>query len=321
VQDLNRLNLNTKPIELRAEFLAQELSSVLALWQDFISTPFAAKFGSGFLPVYFWEGVLFLAYAVPGHDVAEDRSEGQGGLPLTLDEFLGFELTRSPSNLAERLTVKKVILVSCQAQALAEVWQKITQVSESTRTSTPTTKLKVSSGFRGPHPPMVPEPGAALATHPKTLKETNSADDQNLWVKMMTYYEGAMVVGLRNHKIYPVEAPSEELKSAAFELDITNPNPFRIVLRTRKPYHGYLMKSTVADFFFKWTNKNQYPENFTVCPIQHEENVIGFLCAWGGREQSYQPKALEMVENLASSLAHLPGLPKTTPITTRTKAS
>ncbi len=80
------------------------------------------------------------------------------------------------------------------------------------------------------------------------------------------------------------------------------PSPFRIVEKTLKPYHGYLVKNDVSDKFFAEWNDSVYPEHLTLAPIIIEEQLVGLLLGAGTKE-SDSKNALSRTEALSATIS------------------
>jgi hypothetical protein len=89
------------------------------------------------------------------------------------------------------------------------------------------------------------------------------------------------------------------------------PSPFRIVQRTMRPYHGYVVPGEVQEKFFDDWNSSQIPDHITITPIIIHDEILGMLLSIG--EKNINPKAsLELSEKMAteisSKLSTEPGL-------------
>ena len=79
-------------------------------------------------------------------------------------------------------------------------------------------------------------------------------------------------------------------------------SPFRIALRTQKPYHGYVIQNDLVTKFFSEWNGAQIPTHLTIVPIVIDDHVIGMLLGIG--EKTAEAKTcLQMVEKLAGQIS------------------
>lgn len=84
------------------------------------------------------------------------------------------------------------------------------------------------------------------------------------------------------------------------------PSPFRIVQRTMRPYHGYVVPGEVQEKFFDEWNSSQIPDHLTIAPIVANDEVLGMLLCVG--EKNINPKAsLELCENMAAEIVNKMG--------------
>jgi hypothetical protein len=86
-------------------------------------------------------------------------------------------------------------------------------------------------------------------------------------------------------------------------ISLIRPSPFRIVARTKKPYHGYVVQSDIADKFFGEWNDYVTPEHMTIAPILVGDHVIGMLLAIGTKVSGDTKEALTLAEKEANSIS------------------
>lgn len=79
-------------------------------------------------------------------------------------------------------------------------------------------------------------------------------------------------------------------------------SPFRIVNRTHKSYHGYVVSNEANQKFFAQWNNNEVPEHMTIAPIVKQDVVIGMLLAIG-KKTADTKGCLQLVEDKAAALA------------------
>ncbi len=90
--------------------------------------------------------------------------------------------------------------------------------------------------------------------------------------------------------------------SGAQGVSLVQPSPFRIVTRTKKPYHGYLVKNDISEKFFKEWNNAQMPEHLTLVPILVDDHVIGMLLSTGKKAADTKENLLR-AESLGNEIA------------------
>lgn len=164
-------------------------------------------------------------------------------------------------------------------------------------TAKPAPAAPVAPAAAKPATPAAPKnsPAAAAAM-------SGSVEDwKNLWTQLNSTFQHSMVLLFRKGQVLPYKWDPQLSAAAPKPLSVQKPSPFRIVAKTQKPYHGYLVPNEVSDEFFKIWNKGQYPEHLTMSPIVIGELVAGFVMAWG--EASANTKeALQLVDHSAESL-------------------
>jgi hypothetical protein len=83
---------------------------------------------------------------------------------------------------------------------------------------------------------------------------------------------------------------------------MVSPSPFRIVQRTQKSYHGYVVENDHNRKFFEQWNQGQKPDILTVVPILNQSNLIGVLLAIGAATADTKG-CLQLMEDKGQELA------------------
>lgn len=95
-----------------------------------------------------------------------------------------------------------------------------------------------------------------------------------------------------------------------FDFSLSIPSPFRLVTRTEKPYHGFVIETPFLKQFFHHWNGGQQPETLTVVPLREKDEVTGYLITMGSSEAS-ERSALTAAESIGSEILKLlPSLPQ-----------
>lgn len=126
-------------------------------------------------------------------------------------------------------------------------------------------------------------------------KETAQAFEQ-----MKTHYLKSMLLRKEGNAFVPWKWDQQFLPSQTNISPITLgvPSPFRIVSRTQRPYHGYVVSGEVQERFFDEWNQSQIPDHVTICPILENNEICGVLLAVA--TQGVNPKAsLLLAEKVA----------------------
>lgn len=94
-------------------------------------------------------------------------------------------------------------------------------------------------------------------------------------------------------------SPTES--SVQMPIHLEEPSIFRIAVRTRLPYHGYVVPSETNEKFFQSWGLVGWPEHVTLVPIKENKKVFGVLLCLGAKSAN-TPEALHMVEETAQQL-------------------
>ncbi|MBX2996071.1 MAG: hypothetical protein KF681_14690 [Bdellovibrionaceae bacterium] len=149
---------------------------------------------------------------------------------------------------------------------------------------------------------------AAAATPAPPTKPTDSPVEIELWKKMSQHFESSMICLFQKGQVLPVKwspnlsASIPSPSSKAFST--LKASPFRIVARTQKSYHGFLVPNEISDSFFREWTSGQYPEHLTMSPIMAGELVVGFLMGWGQKTAGTKD-SLALCESTAKDLGPL----------------
>jgi hypothetical protein len=123
---------------------------------------------------------------------------------------------------------------------------------------------------------------------------------------MSQHFEASMICLFQKGQILPVKwSPNLKHESAqAKSYSTLKASPFRIVARTQKSYHGYLVPNEISDTFFHDWTQGTYPEHLTMSPIVSGELVVGFLMGWG-KSTAGTKDALTLCETTAKQISPL----------------
>lgn len=85
------------------------------------------------------------------------------------------------------------------------------------------------------------------------------------------------------------------------KIDLSGPSLFRIVSKTKLPYHGYVVDSPVHRDFFKSIGFDDLPASVTAVPIKIEDGLWGMLVSIG-TEAAQRAKTLQVAETTVEKL-------------------
>ncbi|MDX9731965.1 MAG: hypothetical protein RBT63_09355 [Bdellovibrionales bacterium] len=87
-------------------------------------------------------------------------------------------------------------------------------------------------------------------------------------------------------------------------IDLTEPSIFKIVLRTAKPYHGYVVTNLVNQQFFNEFYRGMPPKHATILPIMIDGRMGGMLLGFTNSKIDYR-QSLRLMERLSFDLARI----------------
>lgn len=127
---------------------------------------------------------------------------------------------------------------------------------------------------------------------------------EKLFSEMNGHYSKTMILLKSGDQVKPWKWNTSFTPStpAVSSISLVQPSPFRIVHRSHKPFHGYVVPNELNDKFFAQWNGSVTPEHLTITPIMIEDHVIGMLLAIGNKEADTKSN-LQLSESLASSIA------------------
>ncbi len=87
-------------------------------------------------------------------------------------------------------------------------------------------------------------------------------------------------------------------------IDLQEPSIFKVVFRTAKPYHGYVVTSTVNQKFFNEFYRGLLPKHATLIPIMIDGRMGGMLLCLTNSKIDYR-QSLRLMERLSYDLARV----------------
>lgn len=83
---------------------------------------------------------------------------------------------------------------------------------------------------------------------------------------------------------------------------LNHPSIFKIVQKTKKPYHGYIVANEINNTFFNDWNNSQIPEHITICPLIEKEQIIGMILGIGDDKIKYN-ESLNFMEQISKEIS------------------
>lgn len=138
---------------------------------------------------------------------------------------------------------------------------------------------------------------------PTSVAAAKTEDEVIAWAfqQLKQYFRYTWLLTLTSDNLMPWRweqtiTPADD--SALQAIDLQQPSLFRIVLRTKMPYHGHIVDSPVNSSFFKgWGLKNN-PAHVTAVPLLSGSHLIAILLCAGDK-----PSDLDQVLRFAERTA------------------
>jgi len=238
-------------------------------------------------------------------------------IPMPQDELLLLDVEPEADSSSEGENEESVDSEAAPEvlELFAEENKKLKAGPETEEATVPTTTISLSDLTRGgaptvaATPPLVPIPKPAAAivkpAAPATAVVANGAGAEwsALWEQLGAHYEHSMILIYSDGLAIPWKWDERKTSSPHPNegFSVLKPSPFRIVSRTQKSYHGFLIPNEVTDHFFKNWNQGQDPQHLTLCPLMGGDIVAGYLMAWGNASADTK-ECLTMVEGAAESI-------------------
>jgi len=123
--------------------------------------------------------------------------------------------------------------------------------------------------------------------------------------KLQMHYEKGMVLLKQEGSLLPYQwDKSWHLEpTQKFDVDLSQPSLFSIVVDSKHPFHGYARPSGPSDRFFKVWNKGKYPSLVTALPLKAHNEVFGVLLVVATKDISSQV-ILTDLEKMADELSY-----------------
>jgi hypothetical protein len=122
----------------------------------------------------------------------------------------------------------------------------------------------------------------------------------------MKAFEGVMIFLIKDGKPTPFRWTNHFSKQGGDHAfggaDLSTPSIFRIVNRSRLPYHGRIAPSPENDRFFKTFCGGAYPKNVTLMPVFHEKELLGMILGISTQTLSYKT-TLPYLERVGRDMA------------------
>ncbi|MCB0362271.1 MAG: hypothetical protein KDD35_06100 [Bdellovibrionales bacterium] len=215
---------------------------------------------------------------LPPLAVDETKSEasmaGEDGFPI------GFETTKDEAVFTNQDEIPTGIFETQSSKTKDQATEANPSSPKSEKKLEPTVEARSEIKSQA-HPPL-PEPPAKL--------EDCKTEDQVValaFSQIDLKYDGSMVLLFEGTKLRAWKwgsywkAASEK---AFLPFDISQACIFRIVRRTRMPYHGYIVENEINSEFFQNWGFNELPAHVTISPLKYDTHLVGMVLSVGKKE-------------------------------------
>jgi hypothetical protein len=126
----------------------------------------------------------------------------------------------------------------------------------------------------------------------------------SVFTELNYHFQKTMILLVEGDSVKPWKWDSHFHKGPAQidQINLKNPSAFRIVMRTQKPYHGYVVSNEVTDKFFDDWNSSNTPEHLTVVPVVSKDNVVAMILSVG-EKSSDNKNSLQLAEKVAREVS------------------
>ena len=116
---------------------------------------------------------------------------------------------------------------------------------------------------------------------PGKMSEVQNIDDlaQFCFQKMQPEFEKQMILLLEKDHLVPWKWSAQwQINPSMNQIVETQSNSiFRVVMYSKRPYHGFVVANQINSAFFTCFNNAKLPEHCTIVPIQLQNNIIGLM--------------------------------------------
>lgn len=158
-----------------------------------------------------------------------------------------------------------------------------------------------------------PPPASENRTKPERMTDVNIIPEpmgpndnliEHVFKQLSRQFSKSMLLRKEGNALTPWQwDPAFQNKSAPQPITLGVPSPFRIVQRTMKPYHGYVVPGEVQEKFFDEWNSSQIPDHMTITPIVANDEVLGMLLSVGDKTINARA-ALDLSEKMAAEITN-----------------
>ncbi|MBC87394.1 MAG: hypothetical protein CL677_09480 [Bdellovibrionaceae bacterium] len=151
--------------------------------------------------------------------------------------------------------------------------------------------------------------GQISVASPDDLSDANNLEEKLAWffTQALESYNQSMILNVSDSefKVWRWDHTWNPKDNQVMTVEGKKPSLFRIVLRTKKSYHGPINDSPIHKSFFESWGCSKTPEVITAIPIVLNEEVKHLWLLVGSKDENEAVKSLSNMETIAMQL---PGL-------------
>lgn len=146
-------------------------------------------------------------------------------------------------------------------------------------------------------PPLNPTPTISVIQTQELEEELTLG-----FTKAYQFYRNLMILKLKDNVALPVRwDPSYKKPKSLQGISLNEPSIFRIVARTKKPFHGPITPNAINDQFIEYWFDGHKPNYLTIHPLFFEKECVGLLL--GASDEPLDRKdSLHLMESTAEMI-------------------
>lgn len=175
----------------------------------------------------------------------------------------------------------------------ANVATNTSSVSNVAESATKSTITPMSSP-----PPLMTTPPSMTTTQTQELEEELTLG----FTKAYQFYRNLMILKIKDNVVIPMRwDPSYKKPKSLQGIPLNQPSIFRIVTRTKKPFHGPITSNSINDQFIEHWFDGHKPNYLTIHPLFFEKECVGLLL--GASDETLDRKdSLHLMESTAEMI-------------------
>jgi hypothetical protein len=125
---------------------------------------------------------------------------------------------------------------------------------------------------------------------------------KGVFTEMQNHFLKSIIFKIENNQAVPWKWDENFVQGPEVGITLAEPSIFKIVSKTKKPYHGYVVANPVNTQFFNDWNHKKLPEHVTMSPLVYKNSLIGMLMGFGTAQIKSKP-SLQLADKLANQIS------------------